>query len=87
ARGALYGTFRRIHRDPVAWPRLRHFLLSLAATASSCPVQPVEGDNATSEIRVDRGASWTLRARVMDGPTALRGVDLLVITNPLFSRA
>ena len=45
---------------------------------------PVEGDDETYALRVDLGAAWTLRAQVMDGPTALRGVDLLAITNPLF---
>jgi len=48
---------------------------------------PVEGDDRTYEVRVDLGAAWTLRAQVMDGPTALEGVDLLAITNPLFFRA
>lgn len=48
---------------------------------------PVERDDETYDVRVDLGAAWTLRAQVMDGPTALRGVDLLAITNPLFFRA
>ena len=45
---------------------------------------PVGHDDETYDVRVDLGAAWTLRAQVMDGPTALQGVDLLAITNPLF---
>ena len=45
---------------------------------------PVEHDDETYDVRADLGAAWTLRAQVMDGPTALRGIDMLAITNPLF---
>jgi len=45
---------------------------------------PVEHDDETYDVRADLGAAWTLRAQVMDGPTASRGIDMLAITNPLF---
>jgi len=44
----------------------------------------IERADQTFTTFVDLGASWTLRAQVMDGPTALRGIDMLAITNPLF---
>lgn len=45
---------------------------------------PVEQTDQTFRTFIDLGVAWTLRVQVMDGPTVLRGIDMLAITNPLF---